>query len=79
MEVPRSSGAYRLGLRGLERDRQGRWFVRDIIVAVDDTDVSSSDDLYNTLEGYRIGDAVTLTIKRGDERRTLIIRLVSVD
>jgi len=79
MEVPRSSGAYRLGLRGLERDRQGRWFVRDIIVAVDDTDVSSYDDLYNTLEGYRIGDAVTLTIKRGDERRTLKIRLVSVD
>ncbi len=79
MEVPRNSGAYRLGLRGLERDRQGRWFLRDVIIAVDGAEVSSYDDLYNTLENYRIGDSVMLTVKRGDKKRTLKIRLVSVD
>jgi S1-C subfamily serine protease len=79
LEVQKSSNAYRAGLRGLGRDRYGQLYLRDIIVGIDKTRIDSYDDLYNTLDNYRIGDQVTLTVKRGDKQRRIRLRLVEID
>jgi S1-C subfamily serine protease len=78
-DAPRGSAAYRAGIRGLGRDRYGRLFVRDVIIAIDSIKIESYDDLYNALDQYRIGDTVTVTLKRDDEKRQVKLRLVQVD
>ncbi len=77
LEVPRGSGAARAGLEGLRRDRYGRLFLGDVVVAVDGAKVTSYDDLYTALEERRIGDAVTLTVKREDKERPVRLVLVA--
>ncbi|OGD21380.1 MAG: hypothetical protein A2Y70_04325 [Candidatus Aminicenantes bacterium RBG_13_64_14] len=75
-EVPRDSQAYDAGLRGLSRDNRGRLFIRDIIVAFDETKIASYDDLYNALDGRKIGDTVTLTVDQDGKIRKVRIVLV---
>ena len=79
VDVPEGSGAYRAGLRGLGRDRSGRLFIRDIITAIDGTNIRSYDDFYNTLDNYKIGDTVTLTVKRDGKERRVRLQLVRID
>lgn len=79
MNVPRDSEAYNVGLRGLARDKRGRIYIRDIITKIDDTEIDSYDDLYNTLDDYKIGDTVKLTVRRGQEERTVQLKLVRMD
>ena len=78
-DVPRSSQAYELGLRGLGRDAFGRYLIRDTIAAVDGTKVKSYDDLFTALDNFKIGDTVKLTVVRGGKARTLQIQLVGID
>jgi len=78
-EVLENSEAYRAGLRGLGRDRQGQLFIRDIITAVDDAPVRSYDDLYTALDNRRIGDTVTLTVVRDNKERKVRLTLVRAD
>ena len=79
LEVPRDSNAFRAGLRGLARDRYGELYIRDIIIGIDKIKILSYDELYNTLDNYRIGDLVTLTIRRGQETRKVRFKLVKID
>jgi S1-C subfamily serine protease len=79
MEVDRGSLAYDQGLRGLQRDRYGRLLIRDVIKAIDQKKTTSYDDLFAVLDGYKIGDTVTLTVEREGERREVRIRLVGND
>ncbi|MCP4216665.1 MAG: trypsin-like serine protease [bacterium] len=79
MEVHRSSAAYSAGIRGLERNRYGQIYARDIIVAIDNFKITSYDDLYNALDNFRVGDEVTLTLQREERLRKVRIRLVSID
>jgi S1-C subfamily serine protease len=78
-EVPRESSAYDLGLRGLSRDDRGRLFIRDVIIGIDGTKIASYDDLYNALDGYNIGDTVTLEVDQGGKNRKVRIVLVKID
>jgi len=78
-EVPRESSAYDLGLRGLDRDDRGRLIIRDVIAGIDGTKIASYDDLYNTLDGYKIGDTVTLDVDQGSKIRKVRITLVKID
>ena len=78
-EVPRGSEAYRAGIRGLGRDQYGRLYMRDVVVGIDNHKIASYDDLYNTLDNYRIGDRVTLTLIRDGKERKIPIRLVRID
>jgi S1-C subfamily serine protease len=78
-EVPRASSSYDLGLRGLSRDNRGRLFIRDVIVGIDGTKVASYDDLYNALDGYKIGDTVTLEVDQDGKTRKVRITLVKID
>jgi S1-C subfamily serine protease len=79
LEVPRGSSAYEAGLRGLSRDNRGRLFIRDIIVGIDETKIASYDDLYNALDGYKIGDTVTLSVDQDGKVRKVRMVLVKSD
>jgi len=76
LEVTQGSRAYQQGLRGLTRDAYGRLLVRDVIVAISGTKIKSYDDLFNALDGYKIGDTVTLTVEREGKTRTVEMQLV---
>ncbi|MCP5108084.1 MAG: trypsin-like serine protease [bacterium] len=75
----RGSAAYRAGLRGLGRDRYGQLYIKDVIVGIDDHKITSYDDLYNTLDNYRIGDKVTVTVNRDRQIRKVRLKLVRSD
>jgi S1-C subfamily serine protease len=79
LDVPRTSQAYTLGLRGLGRDAFGRLYIRDTITAVGDTKIKSYSDLFDALDNYKIGDTVTLTVERDGKSRKVQIRLVGID
>ena len=79
LDVPRSSQAYELGLRGLGRDAFGRYLIRDIVTAVDSTKIKSYDDLFTALDNYKIGNTVKLTIERNGKSREIQIQLVGID
>jgi S1-C subfamily serine protease len=79
LEVTRGTRAYELGLRGLNRDRVGRLLIRDVIVTIDQMKVKSYDDLFAALDGYKIGDTVTLTVERQGETRQVRVQLSGGD
>ena len=79
VEVPRSSAANRAGLKGLGRNRRGQYYIQDIIVGIDEIKITSYDDFYNALDNYKIGDQVTLTVKRDDKERKVEITLVKME
>jgi S1-C subfamily serine protease len=79
MEVDRDSRAYNLGIRGLTRDSFGRLLIRDVITAIDAMKIKSWDDLFTALDGYKIGDTVTLTVEREGKSRKVEIQLVGTD
>jgi len=78
-EVPEDGAAFREGLRGLGRNRQGRLYIRDVITAIDETPIRSYDDLYTALDVRRIGETVTLTIVRDDKERKVRLTLVQAE
>jgi len=75
-KVDQGTPAFEAGLRGLSRDRYGRLLINDIITAIDKTVVKSHDDLFTALEGYKIGDTVTLTVERNEKARPVRFKLV---
>jgi S1-C subfamily serine protease len=79
LQVSRDSRAYDLGLRGLYRDNYGRLLIRDVVTAIDLMKIKSYDDLFTALDGYKIGDTVTLTVAREDKTRKVTIQLVGTD
>jgi S1-C subfamily serine protease len=79
MEVPRGSRAYEQGLRGLQRDTFGRLLIRDVITGIDQMKIKSYDDLFAALDGYKIGDTVTLTVEREGKARQVKIQLTGSD
>jgi S1-C subfamily serine protease len=76
MEVQAGTTAAQAGLRGLSRDRYGRWLINDVITAVDKTPVKTYDDLFTALEDYKVGDTVTLTVERDGKVRPVRFTLV---
>jgi S1-C subfamily serine protease len=62
-------------LRGTRRDAQGRLILGDIIVGIENDAVQSLDDLMNALDKHQVGDTVSVTIVRNDDRQTLPVTL----
>jgi len=79
LEVAKGSSAYDQGLRGLYRDNFGRLLIRDVVTGIDAMKIKSYDDLFAALDGYKIGDAVTLTVAREGKARQVKIQLVGTD
>ncbi|MGH2820134.1 MAG: S1C family serine protease [Actinomycetota bacterium] len=49
--------------------------IGDVIVAIDDHEIASGDDLTDTLLRYQPGDDVRMTLVRDDEERTITVEL----
>jgi S1-C subfamily serine protease len=67
--------ADRAGIRGAYRNARGEILLGDIITAVDGEAVRSNDDYLSLIEQHEPGDTVTITLRRGDERREVRVRL----
>ncbi len=61
------------GIRPTVRGSDGRLRIGDLVVAIDDEPVDSSDDLLNVLERRGVGQAVEVTVWR--ERREVTVRV----
>ncbi len=57
----------------------GRLLIRDVVTGIDVMKVKSYDDLFTALDGYKIGDTVTLTVEREGKTRKVTIQLVETD
>lgn len=79
VDVPARSEASRAGISGIARNRYGELYLQDIIVGIDAHKITSYDDLFNVLENYRVGETVTLIIKRNSKERKVRITLVGTD
>ena len=79
LNIDAGSSAEDAGLVPTQRSREGEIFLGDIVSAVDDLPVRSSDDLWLTFENYEIGDVVTLSILRDGEPVRARVRLEAVD
>jgi S1-C subfamily serine protease len=75
LKVTPAGPAEKAGLRGLQRDRSGGIQLGDVIVAVDGHEVHTIDDIYGVLQQHQIGDTVTVTIERNDERQDVKVIL----
>jgi len=71
LAVARDSEAQRKGVVGIRRDRWGRLYLGDVIVALNRQAVESYDDLYQVLEQHKVGEVVTLTLSRNGRNRDL--------
>ena len=69
------SEADRVGLEGIDyRNR----LIGDIIVAVDDQEVRNIDEFIRILENYAIGQSVMLDVRRGDQIRTVEVKIMDI-
>jgi 2-alkenal reductase len=69
------SEAYRVGLEGIDyRNR----LIGDIIVAVGDQEVMNIDEFIRILENYAIGQSVMLDVRRGDQIRTVEVKIMDI-
>ena len=79
LEVPGGTPADRAGLKGIARNRAGRLYIQDVIVAIDDIAIKSYDDYYNAMDSFEIGQRVTLTVLRDERTRKVPFTLVRMD
>jgi S1-C subfamily serine protease len=66
-DITNNGPADRIGLLPTRRDRDGYVRIGDIITAIDEHPIVKNEDLILTLEKYRPGDEVTLTVIREEE------------
>jgi 2-alkenal reductase len=78
-EVLPDGPAARAGLQGAQVTRTRRVVLGDRIVAVDGKPVKSEDDLRDAFEAVGVGNAVTMTVVRGRERRDVKVSLIAID
>jgi S1-C subfamily serine protease len=64
VDVARGSAAARAGIQPTRRDNAGRVRLGDVITAIDGKKIESPNDLFLTLEKYKVGDAVNVTSSR---------------
>jgi len=76
--VQRGSSAEKAGLRGTQRTRQGL-ILGDIIVGINNVNISVYDDLGRILEDFRIGDEVSVTYIRNDKKQKIAVKLQQVN
>ena len=69
------SEADRIGLQGIDyRNR----ILGDIIVAAGNQEVRDMDDFIRILENYTIGQMIILDVKRGDQIRTVEVKIMDI-
>jgi len=66
------------GLLPTRFDRYGNIVLGDVIVSIDGRKVDSTNAFYDLLEGYQVGDRVRVGVLRGNQEKTLTIKLEDV-
>lgn len=77
LNVLPGSPAAKAGIRPTRRFADGRIVLGDVIVAIDNTEVVSSDDFLDIQQGHRVGDTVALTLDRDEKREQVRVTLVA--
>eukprot|EP00607_Mallomonas_marina_P008326 CAMPEP_0182418326 /NCGR_PEP_ID=MMETSP1167-20130531/2789_1 /TAXON_ID=2988 /ORGANISM="Mallomonas Sp, Strain CCMP3275" /LENGTH=333 /DNA_ID=CAMNT_0024592485 /DNA_START=487 /DNA_END=1488 /DNA_ORIENTATION=+ len=67
LDVPSGSPGSRAGLKGTTSTSAGGISLGDIIIGIDDFEVSSEADLFKALEKYHVGDYITISVLRSQE------------
>jgi S1-C subfamily serine protease len=75
---PRSTAAA-AGLRPTRRTAYGELIPGDLVVAIDDAPIDSTEDFLLAFEKYKIGDRATLTVIRGRKRTKIEVELEATD
>ena len=78
MEVAKGSTAEAAGLRGTRVGGRGQMTLGDIIVGVENERIETSNDLFNALEKHNVGDTVKITVRRGETRLSVNVKLQDV-
>ncbi|MBT5094493.1 MAG: trypsin-like serine protease [Halobacteriovoraceae bacterium] len=63
--IDEKSPAFKVGLKGMGRDRQGRYYIGDVILEIDGKKINSFDDIYHVLDQYKVGQSIELKYLRG--------------
>jgi S1-C subfamily serine protease len=79
VRVEPDTSAARAGVQGLRRDARGNLLIGDIITAIDGTEVTRYNDIYRILDRHRVGDKVTVTLLRDDEKREIEVELTAAE
>jgi 2-alkenal reductase len=69
------SEADRVGLLGIDYSNR---ILGDIIVGAGDQEVKNIDDFIRVLENYAIGQVISLEVRRGDQVRTLEVKIMDI-
>jgi len=77
LDVPPGSPAAKAGIRPTRRLADGRIRLGDLIVAIDNTAVASSDDFLDVQQSHQVGDTVTVTLNRDGKREEVQASLVA--
>jgi S1-C subfamily serine protease len=75
MQVDPDGPAALAGLRPTRRDFTGNVHLGDVIAAIDDEPLKSTEDFFAALEARKPGDEVTLTVVRDGQRTSVPIKL----
>lgn len=70
--------ASKAGLQGITRDRRGQYYIGDVIVGINADAIKSYDDLYSTINKYKIGDKVKVKIVRDGKEKFIDVTLVQI-
>ena len=71
LSVSEGSAAARAGIQPTYRDSNGRLHLGDIIVGINDEKIENQNDLLLSLERYKVGDQVQVSVERNKERFNL--------
>ncbi len=77
LRVSPNGPAARAGLQGIARNRSGATILGDIIIAIDNKSVNSTDELLGVLESYKPNDQVAISIIRQGQQQQVRLRLAS--
>lgn len=67
--------AAKAGLRGLKMISRSEAILGDVIVGIGEKEIKNYDDLYNALEGKRVGDSVDVHYLRKGKKKTASMKL----
>lgn len=66
------------GLQGITRDRRGQYYLGDVIVGINSEAIKNYDDLFSTVNKYKIGDKVKVKILRDGKEKNIDVTLIQI-
>ena len=77
LSVREGAPAHMAGMLGVREDRRGNMHLGDIIIAINDANVTNEDTLLFQLEKFKPGDTIKVTTLRDDDIHTYNVTLIA--